>query len=226
MVSSVAELTASVDEIARQVTAAAAVTTDAVRLAETSHGKMSGLTAATSRIGDVVQLISAIAAQTNLLALNATIEAARAGDAGKGFAVVASEVKSLAAQTAIATSEIKQHIASVREATGVSVSAMEEVATTIGKMNEVTAAIAAAVEQQSMTARAISSSVEEVSGAGEQTARAMRMVTEVTGKAGTVSGDVMLAAVAIGQQAETLRVTVDRFLVEVREDSGTALIAA
>jgi methyl-accepting chemotaxis protein len=37
---------------------------------------------ATARIGDVVDLISSIAAQTNLLALNATIEAARAGDKG------------------------------------------------------------------------------------------------------------------------------------------------
>ena len=52
-------------------------------------------------------LIQTIAAQTNLLALNATIEAARAGDAGRGFAVVASEVKSLAGQTAKATTEAK-----------------------------------------------------------------------------------------------------------------------
>ena len=96
----VEELTSSVDEITRQVAAAAEVARQAVQRAEASHGTMRGLSEATARIGDVVHLISDIAGQTNLLALNATIEAARAGEAGKGFAVVAGEVKTLAAQTA------------------------------------------------------------------------------------------------------------------------------
>ena len=45
------------------------------------------------KIGQIVDMITAIAGQTNLLALNAAIEAARAGDAGRGFAVVAEEVR-------------------------------------------------------------------------------------------------------------------------------------
>ena len=48
-----------------------------------------------------------IASHTNLLALNATIEAARAGEYGKGFAVVAHEVKSLAAQAAANSKELR-----------------------------------------------------------------------------------------------------------------------
>ena len=66
------------------------------------------------KIGEVVKLISGIAAQTNLLALNATIEAARAGEAGRGFAVVAAEVKALAAQTAGATEEISRQIIEIQ----------------------------------------------------------------------------------------------------------------
>ncbi len=225
---SIAGLTASVDEIARQVAAAAQVTREAVGLAETSQNKMSGLASATARIGDVVRLISAIAAQTNLLALNATIEAARAGEAGKGFAVVASEVKSLAMQTAGATSEIAEQIAAVRGATGESVGAMAKITESIGKMDAVAAAIAAAVEVQSATAREIASSVQVVSGEGDQTARAMRTVTQVAAEAGTVSDEVLGAAVAIGREAETLRATVDQFLLAVHADAdpGVEKIAA
>ncbi|MBN7755168.1 methyl-accepting chemotaxis protein, partial [Klebsiella pneumoniae] len=71
-----------------------------------SAERMSKLDASSTKIGEVVQLITKIAQQTNLLALNATIEAARAGDAGKGFAVVAGEVKELVNETAGATSDI------------------------------------------------------------------------------------------------------------------------
>ena len=89
-----------------------------------------------NRIGEVVELISDIAAQTNLLALNATIEAARAGEAGKGFAVVASEVKSLASQTAKATEEIWGADRRHPEATGEAVQAIHAIGGTIGEINE------------------------------------------------------------------------------------------
>ena len=59
-----------------------------------------------------------IAGQTNLLALNATIEAARAGEYGRGFAVVASEVKSLAAQAATNSKELRTSVlGKIREQT-------------------------------------------------------------------------------------------------------------
>jgi methyl-accepting chemotaxis protein len=100
------ELSESITEISRQVGQTSNVVRSAVSKAKATSDKFVGLVAAAQTIGDIVKLIQQIAGKTNLLALNATIEAARAGEAGRGFAVVASEVKSLAVQTAAATSSV------------------------------------------------------------------------------------------------------------------------
>ena len=111
------ELSSSVNEISRQVQELARMASEAVDQARITNDRVSELSKAAARIGDVVELINTIAGQTNLLALNATIEAARAGEAGRGFAVVASEVKALAEQTAKATGEIGQQITGIQGAT-------------------------------------------------------------------------------------------------------------
>ena len=119
------EMASSVNEISRQVQDSARMANEAVDQARQTNDRVSELSKAAARIGDVVELINTIASQTNLLALNATIEAARAGDAGRGFAVVASEVKALAQQTAKATGEIGQQIAGIQAATQDSVGAIQ-----------------------------------------------------------------------------------------------------
>ena len=130
------ELSASVDEIGRQVQR---IQPDRRKprwpQAQQTDGRIGKLSRAAQEIGDVVKLITAIAEQTNLLALNATIEAARAGEAGRGFAVVASEVKSLASQTAKATDEISNQIAGMQGATQESVAAIKEIGGTIGQIS-------------------------------------------------------------------------------------------
>ncbi len=76
-------------------------------------GQLDRLRRSTGKITEIVGLIDDIAERTNLLSINAMIEAARAGKAGEGFAVVAGEVKSLATQTAEATTRIENEAAAM-----------------------------------------------------------------------------------------------------------------
>jgi methyl-accepting chemotaxis protein len=190
--------------------------TDAVGQARSTTGRVSELSKAATRIGDVVQLINTIAEQTNLLALNATIEAARAGDAGRGFAVVASEVKALAEQTSKATGEIGQQITGIQSATQDSVNAIIEISTTIEKLSEISSAIASAVEQQGAATQNISRNVQQAADGTRQVSTNIAEVQRGATETGTASSQVLTAAQTLSADSNRLKAEVRRFLDSVR----------
>ena len=210
------EMTSSVNEISRQVRESARMANEAVDQARTTTERVSELSKAASRIGDVVELINTIAGQTNLLALNATIEAARAGDAGRGFAVVASEVKALAEQTAKATGEIGQQISGIQAATQESVGAIREISVTIERLSEIASAVAAAVEQQGGATQEISRNVQQAAQGTQQVSANITDVQRGATETGSASTQVLSAARSLSGDSNRLKVEVSKFLGSVR----------
>jgi methyl-accepting chemotaxis protein len=210
------EMASSVNEISRQVQDSARMAGEAVGEARKTNDRVSELSKAAARIGDVVELINNIAGQTNLLALNATIEAARAGEAGRGFAVVASEVKALAEQTAKATGEIGQQINGIQSATQDSVNAIKEISGTIEKLSEISSAIAAAVEQQGAATQEISRNVQQAAQGTQQVSSNITDVQRGASETGLASSQVLSAAQSLSGDSNRLKLEVGKFLSSVR----------
>ncbi len=210
------ELSASIQEIARQVTHSTEIAAGAVTEAERANAVMSGLAESAKRVGEVVMLINDIAQQTNLLALNATIEAARAGDAGRGFAVVASEVKSLATQTAKATEDIQTKVEEIQSMTGTAVSAIATIGGTVSRMNEIASSIAAAVEEQGAATRDIAGNVQQAAGGAQQVSQNVAAAQRAVSETRSVAAGVLDAAGSVTRETAQLRGEVERFLSDVR----------
>ncbi|MCK1306083.1 MULTISPECIES: Cache 3/Cache 2 fusion domain-containing protein [unclassified Bradyrhizobium] len=210
------ELSQSISEITRRVQESNVISAEAVRQAEATDQRIAQLSEAGARIGDVVKLITSIAEQTNLLALNATIEAARAGDAGRGFAVVAQEVKTLAGQTAKATDEISNQIASMQLATEESVVAIKAISQTIERISGIAGSISAAVEQQKSATQNIVASVRAAVSGTADVAVNVRQAAEGANETGETSSRMFASAQALSGESLHLKAEVEGFLERVR----------
>ena len=210
------QMTGSVGEISRQVQESSTIAGQAVAQAQKTDTRITELSQAANRIGDVVKLITAIAEQTNLLALNATIEAARAGEAGKGFAVVAQEVKALAAQTAKATGDIGTQIAGMQMATEDSVEAIKEIGGTISRIAQIAAGISGAVEEQGAVTSEIARSVQQAAKGTAEVASNIVTVNRGAGETGSASAQVLSAAKSLAIESNHLKLEMQKFLHTIR----------
>ena len=173
------------------------------------------------KISKVVNLIGSFADQTNLLALNAAIEAAHAGEEGRGFAVVADEVRSLARQSAEATAEIADLVASIQSETNEVVNAMEAgteqvvagtrlVDETRRSLNQITAASA----QISELVEAITAAAVEQSQTSQSVTQTMAQVAAIADKTSSEASNVATTFKDLLAVAQSLQDTVRQFKVE------------
>jgi len=189
-------------EMGRKVMAGNITTTHQLAGKLQQTGKVIGdVSAMSSQIGNILDVIRGIAEQTNLLALNAAIEAARAGEQGRGFAVVADEVRSLAGRTAQSTSEIQTMIENLQQGVAKAVTvmqecsremdscvdqsshannAMEEVQGIVVLISDMSSQIASAAEQQQATSADIATNLNRISDISDLNYQGIARVAETS----------------------------------------------
>lgn len=152
-----ANLSRTLDTVEASIAAQSETTAHLHTLSRSADARFSTLAEHSASVGTIADMIAEIAARTNLLALNASIEAARAGEAGRGFAIVAQEVKSLAAQTATATGDIRAQLERMTGAVHATTSIVGEMRESFDRIGEVGGAVSHAIANQGDVIRSIQS---------------------------------------------------------------------
>ena len=217
----VQQISSAMNEISSQVAQASSINHNAVQEAEQVNQLAENLSVAAQKVDEINGIISGIASKINLLSLNATIEAARAGEAGKGFAVVASEVKTLANQTGISANEITNHVQSIQQSSGETLSGVKNIGTVITQLSQISGTIAAAIEEQGTCTQHIAKNMQEASDSAKSISNHIEFVTASARTTGQSTKDMVEAAGELSKQTEFLRKEVAVFLLNMRGGKKT-----
>jgi len=174
----------------------------------------------TQLIGEIISTVNDISEQSKFLALNASIEAARAGEHGRGFAVVAMEVRNLAEQSKQATTQIRDILIDIQNATNSAVMVTEEgsrrVEYGMELANQTGTAIqelAEAVAESAQAAERIASSVREQTIGMSQITTAMNQINQAAAHNLAGTKQVETAARNLRTEGNRLKEVVDRYNV-------------
>lgn len=188
-----------------------------------------------SAIGKIIKTINEIADETTLLSLNASIEAARAGDAGRGFLVVAEEIKKLATQSIAATNEVRVIVDKIKDKTVQAVNGAELAGETITSQEEAVQStkksfdeLKEEVENLIVTIRDIFERVnrmqskkqeslldmESISAVIEEIVSSTTSVGDKTQSQSQTAQRLYLTSGEMVSQADKLKKTLERFMVE------------
>lgn len=203
------ELTASINDITSQTKLSSSVAQKAGIQANTTKESIDLLLLKSTKVSDIISVITNIASQINLLALNATIESARAGEAGKGFAVVAGEVKNLAMQVGKATEEITAQINEMQDATKTSVDSVNNILDIITQVSTSSNNITNAVEQQFTVTNDIAKNITITANKINQISKDIIFVEEGANETETASHQVLESATNLNNQSNSLKDKID-----------------